>query len=142
MAAVKAKTPSAALNTATPAALMTGPASKGNQLEEWKRSFDAAVLEHRRAMERAQAQFQSTLAQAESEMSSLIAAATAPTQAEPAQEQTNQQQQPACTTIHTEEGEPLLILNREASILMVAVIDRLAELLPEIQRAVGGGRRR
>lgn len=98
--------------------------------EEYRRKMSGLFEEHAKQMRLAQEGFEKAVAASTAQMQALMEGATKEEE-EPAQEE-----RPEMLAVwsKTPSGEDCLILNREAAIMQLALLDQLADLLKELQK--------
>jgi multidrug efflux pump subunit AcrA (membrane-fusion protein) len=121
----------------------------------WEKQYEAAARLHEKQIELAQKQYESTIAQASSTLQQMIQAAerqdqdvAVKTQQDPssstiikvdgkpaiADSVVETPKAPAAVWINAEDGERMLVLNKEAAVMFLAIFDRLNEVLEELNK--------
>ena len=98
--------------------------------EEYRGKMSALFEEHARQMKLAQEGFEKAVAASTAQMQSMIEGAT---KEEPEQPSEPRPEMLAVWS-KTPSGEDCLILNKEAAIMQLALLDQLADLLKELQK--------
>lgn len=115
-------------------------------MKQWEERYRNAQKAHEQALEEAKRQYEDAVTQAQSELQELIAANE---EAQPDVEQGNNpatrptpNAAPAAVWIDAPDGDQLMVLNKEAVIMILAIFDRLGKVLPELQEVAKAGARK
>lgn len=97
--------------------------------EQYQAGMKALFEAHEDQMAKAQASYEEAIAQAKSQFETLMAGNKDP---QPVK------QTPQAVWTKAPDGEDILVLNREAAIMQMALLDRLAEVLVELTKLAPG----
>lgn len=103
-------------------------------VEEFGKRFEKVLEESNKRMELANAEYTATLANAQKDFQELLTASEAQTETVKSEADTKAKV-PAAAWINAPDGEEMMVLNREAVVMFLAIFERIGEIASMIQKS-------